>query len=131
MIQPVILWTDALVFLLVATVLAFILYARNKEQMRAPWRVVVRSRIAMASLVVLSFYTVVGLLDSLHYREALTDQEGQQEVQYSGEVLSLLDKLLGPMRSQVEKTRTVPVRSPVTRRRPPASAVRTSGYRPA
>ena len=42
MIQPVILWTDALVFLLVVVVLTFALYARNKEHLRAPWRQVVR-----------------------------------------------------------------------------------------
>jgi peptide/nickel transport system permease protein len=108
MIKPVILWTDALVFILVAVVFAFALYARNKEHLRAPWREVVRSRMAVASLVVLTVYTVIGLLDSVHYRKALPTHEGQQEVQYSGEVLSLLDALLGDMRTQVEKTYSAP-----------------------
>ena len=79
MIQPVILWTDALVFLLVVVVLAFALYARNKEHLRAPWRQVVRSRMAVASLVVLSAYTVTGLLDSMHFRAALPETAGQQQ----------------------------------------------------
>ncbi|MDT8385926.1 MAG: ABC transporter permease [Thiogranum sp.] len=108
MIQPVILWTDALVFALVAVVTIFALYARRKEHLRAPWRQVVRSRMAVASLVVLSAYTVTGLLDSLHFREALPSQEAQQEVQYSGTVLSVLDMLLGPMRYQDEKTYSAP-----------------------
>jgi peptide/nickel transport system permease protein len=108
MMQPVILWTDALVFLLVAVVLVFARYARNREHLRAPWRQVVRSRMAVASLVVLSAYTVTGLLDSIHFRAALPDTEGQQEVQYSGDVLSVLDVLLGPLRTQLEKTYSAP-----------------------
>ena len=108
MIKPVLLWTDALVFLLVALVIVFSLYARRREHLRAPWRDVVRSRIAVASLVVLSVYTLVGLMDSLHFREALPTQAGQQEAQYSGEVLSLLDVVLGPIRTQVEKTYSAP-----------------------
>jgi peptide/nickel transport system permease protein len=108
MIKPVILWTDALVFLLVAVVLVFVLYARSKEHLRAPWRDVIRSRMAVASLVVLSAYTVTGLLDSLHFRKALPRTGAEQEIQYSGEVLSLLDALLGPMRTQVEKTYSAP-----------------------
>jgi len=108
MIKPVILWTDALVFMLVGLVVLFALYARHREHLRAPWRDVVRSRIAVASLVVLAVYTLVGLMDSVHFRKSLTTQAGQQEVQYSGDVLSLLDLALGPMRTQVEKTYSAP-----------------------
>jgi len=108
MIQPVMLWTDALIFVLFAVVFSFALYARNKEHLRAPWREVVRSRMAVASLVVLTVYTITGLLDSVHFRKALPTHEGQQEVQYSGDVLSLLDELLGDMRTQVEKTYSAP-----------------------
>jgi peptide/nickel transport system permease protein len=108
MIHPVILWTDALVFLLVAVISAFALYARKKEHLRAPWRDVIRNRMAVASLLVLSAYTVTGLLDSLHFRKALPRTGTEQEIQYSGEVLSLLDELLGPLRTQVEKTYSAP-----------------------
>ena len=108
MIQPVLLWTDALIFVLLVVVVAFAWVARSKEHLRAPWREVVRSRIAVASLVVLGVYTVTGLLDSVHYRKALPTQDGQQETQYSGDVLSLLDTLLGPLRTQEEKTYSAP-----------------------
>jgi peptide/nickel transport system permease protein len=111
MIQPVILWTDALVFVLVGVVLAFALYARRHEHLRAPWREVVRSRMAVASLVVLATYTSVGLLDSLHFRKALPEVAGQQTVQYSGDVLSVLDLLLGPLRTHDEKTYSAPFAS--------------------
>ncbi|HED19122.1 MAG TPA: ABC transporter permease [Gammaproteobacteria bacterium] len=108
MIQHVFLWTDTLIFILLVAVLGFAWFARNKEHLRAPWREVVRSRMAVASLVVLSIYTITGLLDSVHFRKALPTQEGQQEVQYSGDVLSVLDTLLGPMRTQDEKTYSAP-----------------------
>ncbi|VAW72855.1 ABC transporter, permease protein 2 (cluster 5, nickel/peptides/opines) [hydrothermal vent metagenome] len=108
MIMPVFLWTDVLVFLLVAIVLAFAWYARRYEHLRAPWREVVRGRIAVASLVVLAFYTLTGLLDSMHYRKALPMQEGQIEVQYAGETVSVLDALLGGVGTQVEKTYSAP-----------------------
>jgi peptide/nickel transport system permease protein len=108
MIMPVILWTDALVFLLVVLIVSFALYARRYEHLRAPWREVVRSRIAVASLVVLAIYTLTGLLDSMHYRKALPAQDGQVEVQYAGEVVSVLDALLGNIGEQVEKTYSAP-----------------------
>jgi peptide/nickel transport system permease protein len=100
--------TDALIFLLVGLVIVFALYARRREHLVAPWRRVVRSRIAVASLVILAVYALVGLLDSVHFREALPTQAGQEEVQYGGDVLSVLDVLLGPVRTQVEKTYSAP-----------------------
>ncbi len=108
MIKPVLLWTDALVFLLVAVIVAFVLYARHREHLRTPWREVLRSRLAMASLVVLAAYVLTGLLDSVHFRKALPVKNGQQEIQYSGEVLSLFDLLMGPVRTQVEKSYSAP-----------------------
>jgi peptide/nickel transport system permease protein len=108
MIKPVILWTDALIFLLVAVVVAFGLYARTKPHIRIPWLRVVRSRMGMGSLVVLTAFVLVGLLDSLHFRLPLADNGNQTEVHYSGEVLSLLDVVVGPLRTQVEKTYSAP-----------------------
>jgi peptide/nickel transport system permease protein len=108
MIKPVLLWTDALIFLLVAFVAAFAWYARNKEHLRAPWREVLRSRMAVASLVVLIAYTITGLLDSVHFRKALPAQAEDQEIQYAHEVLSVLDVVLGPVREQEEKTYSGP-----------------------
>lgn len=108
MIMPVILWTDALVFLLVAVITGFIFYARNRSHLHEPWLAVIHNRMAIASLVVLLTYVSIGLLDSFHFREALPDQSGQQETQYSGEVISVLDKLLGSIRTQVETTYSAP-----------------------
>ncbi|QFY88128.1 ABC transporter permease [Magnetovirga frankeli] len=98
-----ILWTDALIFLLVGLGLAYALLARGQEHMRAPWRKVVRSRVGLGALVVLSFYIGIGLLDSIHYRA--TDAKGVE----SGEVHSVFDWLAEPLRTRQEKTYSAPL----------------------
>ena len=104
---PVILWSDYLVFLLVAAVVAGIWYVRQREHLLLPWRRVAQSKVAMVSLLVLSVFLVIGLLDTLHYRVALPQQADGQQV-YSPEVLSVFDKLVTPLRTQHEKTYSEP-----------------------
>ena len=101
MIRPVILWTDALIFLLVTVVIVFGIYARGKPHLRAPWAHVLRSRIAAGSLVVLLVFITIGLLDSLHFRLPLADNGNGGETHYAVEVLSVLDVLAGPLRTRV------------------------------
>ncbi|NWG86799.1 MAG: ABC transporter permease [Hydrogenophilaceae bacterium] len=105
--QPEILWSDALLFLLLAGVIGFFLHVRRHEHLRAPWARVGQSRIGMATAVLLAVYAAIGVLDSLHFRPALPAEPGQQ-VQYGNEVLSVLDVVAGPLRSQVEKTYSEP-----------------------
>jgi len=108
MIKPVILWTDALIFLLLAVVLAFLLYARGKPHLRAPWQRVLRGRLAAGSLVILLAFLAIGLLDSLHFRLPLKDNGNGGQTHYAVEVLSALDVLVGPLRTRVEKTYSAP-----------------------
>lgn len=102
-IQPVFLWTDMLIYVLLAAVIAFGIYASRHEHLRAPWRQVTRRPLAMAAAMVLAAYVGVGLLDSIHFRERLPAQE-----QYSAEVQSVLDRLLRPLRARVETTYSAP-----------------------
>jgi peptide/nickel transport system permease protein len=108
MIKPVVLWTDALIYVLVIVIVVFIAYALRKEYLRAPWRQVARSSVGMASLVVLLFYIGIGLLDSIHYRPALETRGDRGETFYAVEVLSVLDVVLKPLRQHVEKTYSAP-----------------------
>ena len=73
--RPVILWTDALVYLLVIAVIAAFVYVRRHEHLRQPWRRVAHSAPGMMGLVVLFFFVVLGLLDSLHFRARLDDSK--------------------------------------------------------
>jgi peptide/nickel transport system permease protein len=105
--MPVILWSDALVFLLLAAGVASMWYVRRHEHLLLPWRRVAKSRVAMVSLLVLSLFLVVGLLDTLHFRAALPQSNGGEAV-YSPEVLSVFDKLVNPLRTHNEKTYSEP-----------------------
>ncbi|RMD79579.1 MAG: ABC transporter permease, partial [Gammaproteobacteria bacterium] len=105
--QPVVLWTDALLYLLVGLGLLLAWQVRRREHLRAPWRAVARRPLAMAAAVVLGAYALVGLADSLHFRPALP-QQGGGPVRYAPEVLSLLDLALGPLRTHAEKTYSAP-----------------------
>jgi peptide/nickel transport system permease protein len=108
MIKPVLLWTDTLVFLLTLVVIAFIFYARSKPHIRGPWQRVFRGRIAASSAVVLLAFVLVGLLDSLHFRLPLVTNGTGNETHYAIDVLSVLDVLVGPLRTQDEKTYSAP-----------------------
>jgi len=78
-VKVVVLWTDALIFLLVGVLTVFVIYMRGKPHLRAPWGQVIRRPLAAASLVVLCAYVVVGLLDSVHFRERLALQAGVEK----------------------------------------------------
>ncbi|MBV5272399.1 MAG: ABC transporter permease [Lamprocystis purpurea] len=111
-LMPVILWTDALVFLLVISAIGFGLYAARHEHLRAPWRRVARSRVGIGTLVVLSFYVLIGLLDTVHFRLPLADQTAGTETgagtKFGPDVLSLFDAWAAPLRERQEKTYSAP-----------------------
>jgi peptide/nickel transport system permease protein len=101
--KPVFLWTDLLIWVLVAAIAAFVFYAMRHEHLRAPWRQVARRPLAMAATVFLSVYIVIGLLDSIHLQERLPNEQ-----YYATEVLSVFDRLVAPLRTRVEKTFSSP-----------------------
>lgn len=116
-VKPVLLWTDALIYILLITLVAFFTYVRSKEHLVVPWQHVLRRPLAMTALVILSAYVVVGLLDSVHFRKVLpsqdvaqtTDANRQVGIHYSVEVLSLLDVIADPIRQRVEKSYSAPL----------------------
>ncbi len=95
----VILWTDALIYLLVVMVLLLALYMRGKEHLRRPWKTIARSKTGTVSLLVLLFFVLIGLLDSVHYKPADS---------HSNEIISLLDAWAAPLRKHQEKTYSAP-----------------------
>jgi len=104
-----ILWTDALVFLLMGSIMGFILYARSREHLRAPWREVIRKPLGMSALIILLVYVLVGFLDSLHFRQELEQTNGKtDQVQYAATIESVLDVILSDLRANTEKTYSAP-----------------------
>ena len=106
--MPVILWTDALIFLLIAVGVASAWWIRRRPHLMLPWQRVAKSRVGMVSLLVLSLFVIVGVLDTLHYRAALPEKNNDQTV-YSPEVLSAFDYLVDGLRSRTEKTYSAPL----------------------
>lgn len=129
--QPVLLWTDLLLFMLLGCGVLAALHARANEPLREAWRKVGRRPSGMAAAAVLLAFVAVGVLDSLHYRPLLPALTAQGEVPgqelgevrgelreeggvgakdpvYAAEVLSVLDALLSPLRLQTEKTYSAP-----------------------
>ena len=123
MFLPVILWTDALIFLLLVVIAGFAAYAMRHEHLRAPWRRVAQSPAAMSSALVLAVFVLVGILDSLHYRPAITPPStaapvgsspagkapGTPAAGWAPEVKSVLDLLLEGMASRKERTYSAPL----------------------
>ena len=107
-VMPVVLWTDALIFALLAAVLVLVWFVRRQEHLLEPWRRVAQRPMAMGAALVLGAFVVIGLLDSLHYRERLHDSPADAP-QYSVEVLSVFDALVGELRTQQEKTYSAPL----------------------
>jgi len=105
--QIVILWSDVVIWLLVAAGLGFAWLIARTPHLLLAWRRVGASRMGMASATVLLAFVAVGLLDSLHYRVALPGEPGQS-IRYGVEVLSVLDQVAAPLRTRNEKTYSAP-----------------------
>lgn len=105
--QIVILWSDVLIWLLVAAGLGFGFLIARSEPLLAAWRRVGKSRVGMASATVLVVFALVGLLDSMHFRPKLDGGEGKPAT-YAIEVLSVLDTIAAPLRTRNEKTYSAP-----------------------
>ena len=108
-VLPVLLWSDALIWLLVAAALVLGVFSSRNPLLRAAWRRVGRSRTGMAAATVLMAFVLVGLLDSLHYRPQLQNRGADQPTAYSVEVLSVLDAVATPLRTRNEKTYSEPL----------------------
>ena len=105
--MPVVLWTDSLVFLLVAVVVAYGWHVRRQPHLRAPWRRVSLGAQGMSALVILAVFLGIGLLDSLHFRPSL-ERKPDQAAAYSTEVLSVFDAIARPLRAHRERTYSAP-----------------------
>ena len=107
--KPVILTTDALIFLLFAVVAASTWYISRHEHLRAPWKKVAHSRSGMIAAVIMLVFVTVGLLDSLHFRPRLSGDAAPGRTNYAVDVMSVFDLIAAPLRSKQEKTYSAPL----------------------
>ncbi len=95
----IILWTDALIYILVLTLLVSSLFIGRKAHLQRPLKKIVASKTGMISLIILIFFVMVGLLDSVHFKATATRTQ---------EIISLLDYWAQPLTEQSEKTYSAP-----------------------
>ncbi len=96
----IVLWTDALLFVLVLVLSLLGIYLRRKPHLRRPMRKIAHSKTGMVSLVILLFFLLIGLLDSLHFKDS-----GKG----ANDVISVLDYFARPLQQNSEKTYSAPL----------------------
>ena len=106
--QAVFLLTDLFVYAILLFVIWYIWHVRTDRNLRANWRLAMRRPVAMVSSMVLGFFLLVALADSVHFRQALSSASGQA-VQYSSEATSVLDKVLEPLVNARERSYSEPL----------------------
>jgi peptide/nickel transport system permease protein len=102
---PFPLYTDVLLWLLMAAVAFYAWYCSRRPHLAAPWKRVFQSKAAMVCTVILASFLVIGFADSLHYRARLSGASAS----YSPEVLSVLDLALSHLRERRERTYSAPL----------------------
>jgi peptide/nickel transport system permease protein len=107
--KPVILTTDALIFVLLAVVAVSAWYIGRHAHLRAPWRKVGHSRSGMIAAVIMLAFVSVGLLDSLHFRPRLSGDAEAGKANYAVDVMSVFDLIAAPLKSRKEKTYSAPL----------------------
>jgi peptide/nickel transport system permease protein len=108
--KPVLLWSDALIFMLVLALIVFFYKLREDPLNRERWAQVFSSRLGMVAFTVILTYVGIALLDSLHFRRALDAPESIQtdEIFYDNKVTSVFDVLTRGMGDRFERTYSAP-----------------------
>ncbi len=94
------LWTDILVWTLVAVAVSGSWMLLRSPVFRQKWVMIFRSKIAMASVIVLMFYLAVALLDSVHFK--INKPNG------GAPIVSLLDMAMAHQKDFSERTYSAP-----------------------
>lgn len=102
--QIVILWTDALIYLLLIVLALTIRQFRRQAHLRNAWQQVTRKPLAVTAVVIMSFFLIIGVLDSIHYRARLAGTNN-----YATRLTSVFDKLIAPVGQVFEKSYSAPM----------------------
>ncbi|MBS0357876.1 MAG: ABC transporter permease [Proteobacteria bacterium] len=97
-IKFVVLWSDALIYVLFAAISLFIFWARRKYHLRNSWKQVFSKPLAMISIVFLVVYSGIAFLDSIHFQPK-TEKFA---------IESVLDQILAPLNTFYEVTYSKP-----------------------
>jgi peptide/nickel transport system permease protein len=96
--MPVILWTDALVFLLIVIASVAIIKSFYNQESQQRWNVILQHPSRIIAIIFLLAFILIGLLDCMHYHTP----------NMSGSLRSILDWLLLPISADLESSYSAP-----------------------
>jgi len=107
----VVLWTDGVIFAVLAAVLWYAWRVQRSPNLRATWYKVLRDAPALCAAVVFIVFSVITVLDSVHFRRALPQAPGTPGTRtfYSIRTDSLLDVALIRLIRSRESTYSEPL----------------------
>jgi len=95
--MPVILWTDALVFMLVAVICVAVMHGFRSAATRKKWQQIMQHPTRVVAMLVLLAFIIIGILDCIHYHTSS-----------SGSLRSILDWILLPISAELESSYSKP-----------------------
>jgi len=104
------LLTDIFFYIIFFSLIIYINYVRKTPDIRETWSYVFKNKTGIISAVVLSFFMLTALLDSIHIKDK-TYNEDRNEYVYSQEINSILDIILLPISKNTEKSYSSPFSS--------------------
>ncbi len=106
----VFLLTDLFFYIIILTLLSYILYVRKTPDLLETWSYVFKNKTGALSVLVLSFFMIIALSDSIHFKNKVYD-ENNKKYTYTSEISSLLDIILLPIHENSEKSYSSPFSS--------------------
>ena len=88
---------------------AFLLRAHKSEMWGRAWRQIRKNRLAMISLVVISLYVAVGVLDSISWSDVERQAAPGGRARVLARPRTALDRILAPLSEKIEKSYSVPL----------------------
>ncbi len=96
--KPVILWTDAFIYLLIIAFIYFLFLIRRSEPLKEAYKQIFKQTKNIVVVCILAVYCFIGFLDTIHFKTGNS----------ATEVKSVLDIVLRPYDTLFEKTYSAP-----------------------
>ena len=106
----VFLLTDIFFYIIIFSLGYYVYYVRKTKDILETWKHVFKSKTGIISIVVLAFFLLIAILDSIHFKEKIKNEKNDL-ISYSSEIKSVLDLILLPTYQNTEKSYSSPFSS--------------------
>ena len=106
----VFLLTDIFFYIIIFSLGYYVYYVRKTKDILETWKHVFKSKTGIISIIVLAFFLMIAILDSIHFKEKIKN-ENNDLISYSSEIKSVLDLILLPTYQNAEKSYSSPFSS--------------------